>query len=259
MATEAPKHAGRFEWERALLDSSLPWHLKAFMLLLGTKMDVDGRNCKPSAPWLMSKMGRSRQRVFEMLKEIEAAGWITTVRRGNTAIRLPQIPLNPSDGSDGLSPKGPQNQSDVSDGLGIELQPDPSDTSYGLPTPQTDPHPSDPSDSTRQTHLTQPTITNQLGARARPQTPLRTEASQAPPRTELEQEPERSKPPATEVDQETHVPPHARKVRCDAHGLAAGTRGDGTPRCPLCRRAAPPKDAHGAQVIPIRPPDRTAS
>ncbi|MFJ8966082.1 hypothetical protein ACIRG5_42500 [Lentzea sp. NPDC102401] len=249
MATETPTHAGRFEWERALLDSALPWHLKAFMLLLGTKMDVDGRNCKPSAPWLMSKMGRSRQRVFEMLKEIEAAGWITTVRRGKTAVRLPRIPLNQSDPSDGLTPEDPQNPSGPSDGLGIELQPDPSDTSYGSPIP----HESDPSDYTRQTHLTQPTITNQLGASARPQTPLRTESPQAAPRTELEQEPEQSKTPDAELDPETHVPPRAQKVRCE-HGLAAPGR-DGKPRCPICRRGI----AAVAPVIQLRPPDRSAS
>ncbi len=83
----------RFAWERALRDSDVPRHVKGFLLLIGTYMDNDGTSALPSAPKLMKQFGLSRQRVFELLSEAEAAGWlITRARPGKPSERLPATP-----------------------------------------------------------------------------------------------------------------------------------------------------------------------
>lgn len=198
---------GRFAWERAVRQSTLPLHLKAYLFILGTYMDANGGRCRPSAAELEAAAGRSRQRVFEVLAELEAAGWFTTVKRpGKPSVRVPRIPASaesdPSDGSD-YSDQGT------------------SDGSYG----------SEPSEAgrTRQTGLTDPSDASDLpvrpvlhdhvstkqdqptGGTGSPPDPLPTEAPQAAPRTELEQEPERSKTPRTQLDPESPVPRAARE------------------------------------------------
>lgn len=133
----------RFEWERKLRqDTTVPRYLKGFLLLVGTYMNNDGTQAIPSAPTLAAQFHLSRQRVFELFQEAEAAGWLVTEKRpGKPSVRLPAVP-DPSDGSYAYP-------SDPSDGY----QPDPSDPSDGSdPTRQTgrtgSPDPSDPSDPT---------------------------------------------------------------------------------------------------------------
>lgn len=88
----------RFAWERALRDSGAPRHLMGFLLLIGTYMDNDGTKATPSAPTLGAKFGLSQQRVFELLKEAEATGWLITRKRpGKPSQRLPATPT-PSQG-----------------------------------------------------------------------------------------------------------------------------------------------------------------
>lgn len=201
MSTSQDK-VGRFAWERAFRQSSLPMHLKGYLFLLGSYMDADGSKCRPSAAELEVAAGRSRQRVFEVLAELEKAGWFATVKRpGKPSLRVPRIPpgvqADPSDTSD-YSDQG------ASDG---SYGPDPSEGGHTRQTGLTDP--SDTSDLPVRPVLHDHVSTNQdqpTGGTGSPPDPLPPESSQAPPRTELEQEPKRSKTPRTKVDPESRVP-----------------------------------------------------
>lgn len=240
MSTEQGS-TGRFEWERAVRRApTLPWHVKSFLLLLGTYMDKDGTNCRPSSAELESVMVRSRQRIFELLAIVEAEGWMRfEPRPGKPTLRVPLIPAaaavvedNPSDTSD-YSEQGT------------------SDGSYGSEAPEVVhtrqtglTHPSDPSDAP-----VRPVLHDQVRTKSGPQ---ENGAAPAPDprrtgRAALARTDDR---PAADVlpdtptgpDQETHVPRRGRngRAKCEPHGLAAGRGGDGLPRCQLCRREAGP-------------------
>lgn len=181
----------RFVWERAVRQSELAWHLKSFLLLLATYMDADGSNCRPSAPELCAVTKRSRQRVFEWIGEVEAAGWLRSVARpGRTTVRVPRLPDartgDPSDTSYGSDTANP---SDTSDGSGLEV----------VHTRQTHlTHPSDLSDTTK-------SVPSHLGG-APPPNPSRTAEPQAVRRTDPRPEPDSSKTPATQAEPESPVP-----------------------------------------------------
>jgi hypothetical protein len=177
--------ASRWEWERALrAATSVPWHVKSFLLLIGTYMDGSGNGAQPSAAALGAQCERSRQRVFELLKEAEGLGWIRTEgANGKKKTRLPFIPP-PSDRSyrseedeeDGTSQTGLTGGSDVSDG-------------------------------TRQTGQTRQEQEH-LGTTggAPPPDPRRADAPRAARRIEQEPEPDRTKTTTTEVERESPVP-----------------------------------------------------
>ncbi|HWO61156.1 MAG TPA: hypothetical protein VNO31_14105 [Umezawaea sp.] len=234
-STGGPRRAeSRWQWERALRsDTTVPWHLKSFLLLIGTWMDGSGANAKPSAAALSEACERSRQRVFELLRDAEESGWIRTEGvNGQRKERVPYIP-NPSDRSDGLG----EDPSDPSDGSGGVSEDGTRQTHL---TP-----PSDPSDGTRQTHLTRQeqsrTDQEQTGGTLPPD-PLRTDSPQAACRADLELAAGQSKTTSTEVDRESPVP--SARAGCATHPLlAAGIDSDGKPRCPLCRRAKPAEAA----------------
>lgn len=134
---------GRFEWERALRAApGMPWHVKAFLLYIGTYMSADGRNARPSVARIVRETGLSRSRVFELLQAGEAAGWLRTVpEKGKTSLRLPTVPTGDTDPSDLPDP------SDT---------PDPS-TGAGGPTHRTGgsdtPDGGGPTHRTQQSHL----------------------------------------------------------------------------------------------------------
>lgn len=256
MSTEQGS-VGRFAWERAIRRSGLPMHLKGYLWLLGTYMDADGSNCRPSAAELESAAGRSRQRVFEVLAELEAAGWFASVKRpGKPSIRVPRIPADipteitsdPSDRSD----YSEQGTSDVSYG---------SEVPEVVHTRQTGlTHPSDPSDVP-----VRPVLHDQVSTKSGPQEngaapapdPRRTEQAELA-RTDDQPAAEVLPDLPTELDQATHVPRRGR-AKCEEHGLAAGVRPeDGLPRCALCRREvvaaqeAQEQDETVAPVIQLR-------
>lgn len=84
----------RFVWERKLRDdTTVPRHVKGFLLLIGTYMNNDGTSAIPSTAKLTAQFGLSRQRVFELLGEAEASGWLLTrARPGKPSERLPATP-----------------------------------------------------------------------------------------------------------------------------------------------------------------------
>jgi hypothetical protein len=196
--------ATRWEWERALRsDTTVPWHLKSFLLLIGTWMDGTGANAKPSAATLGKASKLSRQRVFELLRDAETTGWIRTEGvNGHRKERVPCIP-NPSDTSDGLG----EDPSGTPDGSGALAEEE--TRQMGL-TP-----PSDGPDGTRQMGLTQQeqsrTQQEQTGGTLPPD-PLRTDSPQAACQTDLEPEPDQSKTSPTQLDPESPVPSAAREV-----------------------------------------------
>lgn len=102
----------RFVWERTLRsDSTMPRHLKGFLLLVGTYMSNNGRDAMPSVARLAEQFRLLPSRVFELLAEAERLGWIETQKRpGKPSERLPAIPT-PAAGSGGVplrpDPEGP--------------------------------------------------------------------------------------------------------------------------------------------------------
>ncbi|MEV8439242.1 hypothetical protein AB0425_17845 [Actinosynnema sp. NPDC051121] len=238
MSTEQGS-VGRFAWERAVRRSNLPMHLKGYLFLLGTYMDADGSNCRPSAAELEAAAGRSRQRVFEVLAELEAAGWFASVKRpGKPSVRTPRIPAEiPVDVTSDPSDTSDYSEQGTSDG------------SYGSEAPEVV--------HTRQTGLTDPSDGSDAPVRpvlhdhvSTTSGPQENGAAPAPDprRTGRAEHARTDDQPAADVlpdvptglDQETHVPRRGR-AKCEPHGLAAGNRPeDGLPRCPLCRRDAGP-------------------
>ncbi|MDX3661254.1 helix-turn-helix domain-containing protein [Streptomyces sp. ID05-26A] len=186
---------GRFMWERSVRQSELAWHLKSFLLLLATYMDADGSNCRPSAPELCAVTKRSRQRVFEWIRELEAAGWLRSVARpGKATLRVPRLPDaqagDPSDTSYGSDLVDPSDGSDGSEAETIHTR------LMGLT------HPSDPSDTTK-------SVPSHCGG-APPPHPRRTADPHAGRRTDPEPEPDSAQTPATQLEQESPVPSAAR-------------------------------------------------
>jgi hypothetical protein len=77
--------------------------MKGFLLYLGTFMDNNGRNCRPSSRTVGNDWNIGRQRVFELFSEAEESGWIRTEKRpGKPSERLPTVPTRqtPPDGSE---------------------------------------------------------------------------------------------------------------------------------------------------------------
>ncbi len=94
---------GRFPWERQLRSAVISRTMKGFLLYLGTFMDNNGRNCRPSSRTVGNDWNIGRQRVFELFSEAEESGWIRTEKRpGKPSERLPTVPTRqtPPDGSE---------------------------------------------------------------------------------------------------------------------------------------------------------------
>ncbi len=102
----------RFEWERAFRSARLPRHLQLVLFHVASYMDHSGRNAWPAVGTLADDMGYSRRRVFQLLAELEALGWVETVERaGSSSERHPAIPggvnfrLHPGDETQ-IAPQG---------------------------------------------------------------------------------------------------------------------------------------------------------
>lgn len=192
----------RFRWERALRKARIPMHIKGFVLLVGTYMNGDGSNAVPSSKRLIEDTGYSRQRLFELLAEAEATGWLTTVAvPGKPSVRLPSMPAT-APGEDGTLSLF----SDVDNGGDSGVIATRSDVTRqtqtdGYPSDTPDPlamgvghNPSDTSDDTRQTHLTQQEQDRNNQGHAAPG-PLRHDPSQAPGRTDQQLPDQRTQSP----------------------------------------------------------------
>lgn len=90
----AEKHRiTRFEWERAFRKARLPRHLQLPLFHIATYMDHSGHSAFPSVKTLAEDMLCTRRRVFQLLAELEALGWVETIERpGTSSERRPAIP-----------------------------------------------------------------------------------------------------------------------------------------------------------------------
>lgn len=196
-----------FEWQRAMRSASLPGSVKLLLWTIGSYASADGRDARPASSRLCSDTGLSRQRVFELLRGAQEAGWITRVSRPGRAteyvLTLP-YPSDVSDGSD--TSNGVRDTCDPSDTSYRSEDPDPSDPSDGSTI-----HPSDPSDDTRQTHLTRPTQDQTTGDAPSPD-PWRNDPPQAPGRTDQPLPDSRDGPDANSSPKPS-PPPRVRRRR----------------------------------------------
>ena len=70
-------------------DQDLPTSQKMLLLAIADHSDDDGDNAWPSKARLARKVGLSENRIRQMLRELEAAGWITTERQQGGTHRTP--------------------------------------------------------------------------------------------------------------------------------------------------------------------------
>jgi hypothetical protein len=73
----------RFEWERALRSSDVTGSALLVLLVLGTHMDGDGTNGRPSQATLAAETGLSKRSVRQYLADAVDAGWLVQVSRGH--------------------------------------------------------------------------------------------------------------------------------------------------------------------------------
>lgn len=66
----------RYDWERSLLASDLPWSVKSVGLLMATFGNRDGTRVFPSVETLCGITGYSDSGVRKNLKKLRAAGWL---------------------------------------------------------------------------------------------------------------------------------------------------------------------------------------
>ena len=62
-------------------DQELPTSMKMLLLAIADHTDDDGDNAWPSKSRLAKKVGLSENRIRQMLRQLEAAGWIETGRQ----------------------------------------------------------------------------------------------------------------------------------------------------------------------------------
>ena len=79
--------AGRFAWERALLQSGLPPMTRLVGLALATYANRDGTNARPGEDRLASACGLSPRRVREHMGALRDAGYVVRVGRGGSRTR----------------------------------------------------------------------------------------------------------------------------------------------------------------------------
>jgi Helix-turn-helix domain len=82
--SDEPATAGRFAWERALLDSWLPPMTRLTGLALATFANRDGSNARPGEARLAQATGLSTRRVRDHMTELRGYGWIVRVSRGGS-------------------------------------------------------------------------------------------------------------------------------------------------------------------------------
>ncbi len=73
---------GRFEWERLMLSSSLPWSTKSLLLVLAVFMSENGGDARPGHEALMAVAERGRTTVYSALRSAVDAGYLIEVERG---------------------------------------------------------------------------------------------------------------------------------------------------------------------------------
>ncbi|WP_435120729.1 hypothetical protein [Micromonospora tulbaghiae] len=72
---------GKFDWERLMMVSPLPWPTRSILLTLAIYMDDDGGSARPGLPALV-RLTRGRTVVIEHLQTAVDAGYLKVVERG---------------------------------------------------------------------------------------------------------------------------------------------------------------------------------
>lgn len=264
---------GRYEWERILRRIVMPEKHKFVALLMATWADPDGTRVRPGLSLLACAVGgseRSERTVRRVLTSlVNEWGLLEQVSRGGgrgrkfkTAEYRLTIPLDLLDRHEVLDPSGRTDSpaNDVAtqsvDSPATQEATESDESPATQMASQTDTHPVDNPESVANQvadenefqgtngvvlnglsgqksalsgHAGWPTTTHVTNHKSDQHCGSDTDATtdRASPRQTLDDLLPLSKPPA---------PPPEPKC---GHGLAAGTRPDGTPRCPLCRRETP--------------------
>lgn len=78
----SPVRVGRFEWERLMLLSPLPWPTRSVLLALAVFMSDDGGDARPGLDNLMRVTGRGRSVLIDHLTAAVHAGYLVVIERG---------------------------------------------------------------------------------------------------------------------------------------------------------------------------------
>jgi hypothetical protein len=78
---DEPVRVSKFDWERLMMVSDLPWTTRSILLALGVFMREDGSNARPGLDALV-QVTRGRSVVIEHLKAAVEAGYLVVIERG---------------------------------------------------------------------------------------------------------------------------------------------------------------------------------
>lgn len=260
---------GRYEWERLVRRIVMPQGHKLVALLLATWADPDGSRVRPGTELVAASIGRSERTAAAVIRSLcRDWGLLEQVERGGgrggsgkTARYRLTIPTDLLDRHVLLDPNGrpdspatqasghsEDSQEPQASGQSPDLPVDNSDSPEVQASTQSNGHrPIDRQNGAVPQRLTG-SFQRLTGSSALPTTthltnhPKRPTSSGLPTQPQQRDEPvdnpERS-PPGLTLDELLPLarqPKPPPEPKCTPHGLAAGNRSDGRPRCPLCRR-----------------------
>ncbi|MGV9805556.1 hypothetical protein [Micromonospora chersina] len=76
------ERVGKFDWQRLMLLSALPFSTKAILMMISVYMSEDGGNVRPGLDNLIMLTGRGRRQCIDHLKAAVEAGYLEQVERG---------------------------------------------------------------------------------------------------------------------------------------------------------------------------------
>jgi hypothetical protein len=252
---------GRFEWERVVARIEMPKPVKLVALLMAMTADPDGSRVRPGQALLAAETGDSERNVARIQKVLrQKFGLLELVSRGGgrggtgkTAEYQLTIPTDLLERATLIGPHGPL----VTRGkqLHIPVSPDiqtsPETSTAGVdnndrPDIQTSSRSSVDDSIDRTSNGAPEGLTGHPDLIDR--TPGCPTTNDQPPNYSPTPGPDPAEPPDAHGDANA-VNDIPEPKKCASHGLAAGRRADGLPKCALCRRQL---RGGGGRVIQLR-------